>query len=358
MWRAVVVGLFAVLTAIVSVRADDKTHLIEFDRRSGMLATGVNVNGAVVVGGSDGIGSFYWMPTTGAVFIGGQQASGVSGDGTRIVGTAYDRNGVANAAIWLRATEWQLLGSFPNAVPCDRSFSSATATNRDGSVIVGLGWNGCEAHAFRWEEATGLVDLGSSVPGRSSQSRGVSADGRVVVGAQDGVTGYRQGARWEGGRQVLFAGPGGIVGGARAVNHDGSIIGGAQCRPDIPADQSAWIWTASGGIECLPAPGRMFSPLQVITEANVMSDDGRVVGGKQGAASSPDQNAVVWINRSPAYLKDLLRANGVADAFEIWHNTGEITGVSPDGRILVGYGAALGGFRGYMVILGSDLVMP
>jgi hypothetical protein len=32
--------------------------------------------------------------------------------------------------------------------------------------------------------------------------------------------------------------------------------------------------------------------------------------------------------------------------------------VSPDGRVLVGYGAALGGFRGYMVILGSKLVMP
>ena len=77
-----------------------------------------------------------------------------------------------------------------------------------------------------------------------------------------------------------------------------------------------------------------------------------------GVASSPDQDAVIWIDRSPAYLKDFLRANGVPDAFATWINTGEITGVSPDGRVLVGYGAPLGGFRGYMVILGSKVVMP
>jgi hypothetical protein len=43
----------------------------------------------------------------------------------------------------------------------------------------------------------------------------------------------------------------------------------------------------------------------------------------------------------------------VPNAFEGWINTGAITDVSPDGRILVGYGAPLGGFRGYIVILGE-----
>src|SRR5262249_17440945 len=71
-----------------------------------------------------------------------------------------------------------------------------------------------------------------------------------------------------------------------------------------------------------------------------------------------DSEAVIWINRSPVYLKDFLRANGIPDAFDTWINTGQITDVSPDGRILIGYGAPLGGFRGYMVILGSQLAMP
>ena len=86
---------------------------------------------------------------------------------------------------------------------------------------------------------------------------------------------------------------------------------------------------------------------------------GRVIGGGQTVAGlTEDSEAIVWINRQPVYLKDLLRANGVPDAFSTWLRTGEIRGVSPDGRVLVGWGAALGGFRGYMVILGSKLVMP
>jgi len=352
-------ALVALLAGTQPAGTEDKTSLIELDRRSGALAGAVNGNGSVVVGAIDGGGGFYWMPTTGAIFLGGQQAIAVSADGTRIVGIAYDPRGVENAAIWLRGTEWQLLGSFPNAVPCDFNLSSGTGTSRDGSVIVGIAWNGCSAaHAFRWEEKAGMVDLGSSVSGRSSQALGVSGDGRVVVGGQDAATGYRQGARWVDGRQELFSGPGGVVGSTRAVNRDGSIVAGRQCRPDLPSDQSAWIWTSGGGTQCLPAPGRKSAPVQIITEANALSDDGHVIGGRQGVASSPDQDAVIWIDRSPAYLKDFLRANGVPNAFDTWINTGEITGVSPDGRVLVGWGAALGGYRGYMVILGSKVVMP
>ena len=60
----------------------------------------------------------------------------------------------------------------------------------------------------------------------------------------------------------------------------------------------------------------------------------------------------------PVYLKDLLRANGVPGAFEAWFNTGEVRSVSPDGRVLAGWGASPGGFRGYVVILGSKRVVP
>ena len=83
-----------------------------------------------------------------------------------------------------------------------------------------------------------------------------------------------------------------------------------------------------------------------------------MIGGSQAVASSPDSDAIIWIDRKPAYLKEFLQANGLPDAFRTWVNTGTITGISPDGRILVGWGAALGGFRGYIVILGSSRVMP
>lgn len=353
-------GLVLIFAPTFPTEADDKALLIELDRRSGALATDVSDSGALVVGGSE-TGAFYWMPTTGVVFAGGMTADGVSGDGRTIVGWAKDSGGIQQAAIWLRATEWRLLGSFgPSATPCDAFLSSAIDVSRDGQVVVGQAYNSCaSSHAFRWQESTGMVDLGSSVAGRSSVAHGVSGDGTVVVGGQTRADGFTQGAKWVDGRQELIPGPDAFVGTAMAANNDGSLVVGRICRPPFAADQSAWMWRAQGGTTCLPAPSRLVSPGPVIIlEAAATSDDGQVIGGSQNVGGSVDSNAVIWINGQPAYLKEFLQANGLPDAFRTWVNTGTITGISPDGRILVGWGAALGGFRGYIVILGSSRVMP
>lgn len=63
---------------------------------------------------------------------------------------------------------------------------------------------------------------------------------------------------------------------------------------------------------------------------------------------------MLWIDRTPHYLRTYLRENGVPNAFEGWDRTGTLTDVSPDGRVLVGYGAVRGGLSGYIVILGKQ----
>ena len=361
-WNWLFLSVALVLAPALS-GASDKALLIELERRSDALPSATSASGAVVVGGLASIGGFYWMPTTGAVYLGGVSAQSVSRDGSTIVGSAAGA-GVIQAAIWQRAAEWRLLGSFrPTSASCGASLSSASDVSRDGKVLVGLAWDGCSyAHAFRWEEAGGMVDLGSSVAGKTSRADAVSADGKVVVGHQESATGFSWGAQWVEGRQELFRGPGGAgeVGTAKAVNYDGSIVAGRVCNPyallpNDPTFQSAWVWTRTEGLKCLPAPSlRASSGPVIIVEARAMSDDGRVIGGSQNVGGSDDSNAVIWIDRQPFFLKDYLRSHGVPNAFETWINTGSITDISPDGRILVGYGAALGGFRGYMIILGDE----
>jgi probable HAF family extracellular repeat protein len=353
--------LFVTLLLLVptlTVRAGDQTLLIELERSSSAYPNAVSASGAVVVGGLGTGGGFYWMPTTGTVFIGGLGATSVSRDGRTIVGQVVDSR-VTQAAIWIRGAEWKPLGSFtPTAAPCDTSLSLATDTSADGRVVVGYARDGCNiSHAFRWEESTGMVDLGSSVAGRNSFANGVSPDGTVVVGYQEAATGFQQGARWVDGRQELFTGPGGPVGHATATNYDGTIVVGRTCngaaRPTEPGFQSAWIWTAHDGLQCLPAPAPIVSPGPPINvEANGVSDDGRVIVGGQGIGAD-DVDAIIWIDRVPHYLKDYLRANGVPNAFATYIKTGSIADVSPDGRILVARGAPLGGFRGYIVIFGE-----
>ena len=354
--KRLLIALLLVASALTA-RASDQTLLIEFEPRTRLFASSVSGTGAVVAGTLDGGGGFYWMPTTGVISIGGVQADAVSRDGRTIVGTAIGSS-LMQAAIWKRAAEWQLLGSFPNAVACGFELSSAYGTSADGRVVVGLARNGCTfAHAFKWQESTGVVDLGSTVAGHPSLAAGVSADGRVAVGYQERADGTRQGARWVDLQQQLIpnvAGAFAFVGTANAANHDGSIVVGRLCRFGVESEQSAWVWSERDGTRCLPAPTLRPSPGPVIqVTANGTSDDGRVIGGGQNVGGSNDSNAIIWINGTGSYLKDYLQANGVPNAFQTWINTGEITDVSPDGRVLVGWGAALGGFRGYMVILGE-----
>jgi probable HAF family extracellular repeat protein len=338
----------ALVAAAQMPRAQDRPLLIELP--DGATPAAIGGRGSIVVGTLRSGGGFYWMPTSGVVYIGGTSATAVSRDGRTIVGNALDAAGNEQAAVWQRAAEWRLIGTFPGAQACDRLLTASYGANGDGKVIVGLGWNGCSfARAFRWSEATSVVDLGSSVAGRSSRANAVSADGRVVVGWQEHATGPRQGARWVDGDQELYVGPHGPVGEARAVNVDGSVVVGQTCSFADPTDQSAWVWTPTG-VRCYPAP--RVRPLQpFISMALATSDDGRVIGGAQSFGL--ESEAILWLDGEPIYLVDYLRSNGIANAFEGWVNTGFVTAVSPDGKVIAGYGAGPRDFKGYVVILGG-----
>ena len=248
--------------------------LLRVEPRSSTLPAAPSATGAVVVGNLNGRGGFYWMPTTGVIDIGGVIATGVGSDGRTIVGTAADTRGVRNAAIWQRGAEWRLLGGFRNGVPCEASLSDAAGVSRDGKVLVGAARIDCRAvHAFRWEESTGMVDLGSTVAGASSQALAVWGNGKVVVGWQRRADEYDFGVRWVDGRQEPFASPEGPVGHALASNLDGSVIVGRQCRPGARVeDQSAWIWLASRGVKCLPPPALRQSQGTVLMYTNAVSD--------------------------------------------------------------------------------------
>lgn len=341
------IAFLFVLTLAAPAPAQDQAVMITLP--DGALPSDVGANGGMVVGGFRSGGGFYWMPTTGVIYTGGISTAAVSRDGRTVVGEAADTQKVQQAAIWQRGAEWRLLGSVvPNAQPCDALLSTALDTSNDGKVIVGLAWNGCNvARAFRWEESTGMADLGVLAPGRSTRANGVSGNGHVVVGWQDN-NGPRLAARWVDGKQIMFTGPTEFLGEAWGANTDGSIIVGQLCRGGDITDQSAWVWTPTGGVVCLPSP-RIRLPLQFTGTAYATSEDGRVIVGAQGFGL--EREAVIWIDRTPYYLKDYLRSNGVPDAFQDWINTGAVTGVSRDGRVLVGFGAGPRDFTGYIVIL-------
>ena len=104
-------------------------------------------------------------------------------------------------------------------------------------------------------------------------------------------------------------------------------------------------------MECLPVPRLRLLTREgdFLGRARATSDDGRVIGGAQAFGLEAD--AVLWLDKQPFYLKDYLRDHGVPNAFEGWVNTGNITDISRDGHVLVGWGAGPRDFKGYIVIL-------
>jgi probable HAF family extracellular repeat protein len=351
------VGLQVVALAVGALtaanwRASAADSVVFIPLAVGALATAVGADAFTVGGSYRQPGAFLWMPTSGDTRIGGLSTAAISRDGRTVIGEALDARGFENAAIWTaQDQQWRLLGSVsPAAVPCDQLLSGAFGGTDDGKVVVGLAWNGCSfARAFRWDEASGMVDLGS-VNGLSTRANAISNDGKVVVGWRTDPTGFRQAAKWVGRQEEVITGPGALLGEAHGINTDATMIVGGSCDP-ILANSPAWVWTAETGVRCYPVQHPAWLPRNIPYRPIIvdLSDDGRVMVGAY--TFGLDSEALLWIDGRVYFLKEFLEQRGLPDAFRRWVNTGFLTAVSRDGRTLVGYGAGPTDFQGYMMIL-------
>ena len=178
---------------------------------SGITPYAASADGSVVAG-YDTSQYFYWTADGGMVGIGGTIPGGgaggtpsISDDGTILVGTALNSVSGANEISYfvIADGEWTHLGGIGGQSGSE--ISSGYGISGDGETVVGLGWiDAGGAHAVKWRESTGLEDLGSTVAGRSSRANAANGDGSFIGGWQDSDTGFRQGAIWIHGTQVLI----------------------------------------------------------------------------------------------------------------------------------------------------------
>jgi probable HAF family extracellular repeat protein len=246
-------------------------------------ATGVSADGSVVVGwAQDTAGkarAFRWTAAGGMEdlgTLGGDEsgASEVSADGSVVVGWAD------NAAGHWRAFRWTASGGMQDLGTLGGDESGASEVSADGSVVVGWADNAAgQTRAFRWTAARGMQDLGT-LGGSGSLATAVSADGSVVVGRALNAAGYRRAFRWTeaSGMQDLGTLPGGYGSAAWGVSADGSVVVGY--ARDSAWQPRAFRWTAASGMEDLNITyAHLLTDGSVLLEARAISPDGRYIVG-------------------------------------------------------------------------------
>lgn len=233
---------------------------------NGGQVRGLSFDGSVRTGNSNALGVYRWTQATGAQSLGiGGSAQDVSGDGNTIVGS------FTGGQVWTQANGVTSIGN--------TSSVTAQAASHDGSAITGF--DSAAGHAYRWTSQTGRVNLFAGF------ASSISADGSTVVGQ----TNSNLAVRWQQGSGVLDLGNLGLGGSHSALDAsgDGSTVVGWSGR-------QAFIWDALNGIrnlnDVLPDDYGIDLTGFELLSAEAISDDGLVMAG---VAKRTDNNrAVGW----------------------------------------------------------------
>jgi uncharacterized membrane protein len=325
----------------------------------------VSSDGSVVVGNDNSFTSFRWTQATGLVSLGRPQTGGggglpaVSADGTRI---GYSIGSLDNTyrtqGRWTLGTGWQELmpPSPPDGGIIDGSYGSTWDISGDGNTVVGLYWRagqGNRAHASKWTQATGVVDLGGTTTGQASRANGVNHDASVIAGWVETPHGNWRPAAWVNGSLVLLTDfyettiPVG-QGEAKATSTNGDIIVGF-ATDEASQQRAASMWRRTDGV---------FGPTELLgwvdgTEPGsptssgginipwAVSDDGSIVVGYCSFDGSPfNPTGFVWTPGTGVVdVNQYLADNGVLvdPNFTIQN----LSAMTPDGVQIFGYGQML-----------------
>ncbi|MGH0035184.1 MAG: hypothetical protein ACQGVK_09170 [Myxococcota bacterium] len=265
-------------------------------------------------------------------------ATATNADGSVVVGRSIGPNG-EEAFRWTSGGGMQGLGDLSGG-PFS---SSAAGVSADGLVVVGTGANGSESsRAFRTVSPFGSL---SALPNFSCSvvcpdvaiGNGVSPDGNTVVGAGTDrpLFGdpYVEAARWVGGSFNIdglgHLSGGGVASSAADVSSSGIVVGDS----DSSDGTQAFVW--DGSLGALPA----VVPSRPGSSATAISSDGSIIVGFANTETDGGEPA----NAEAVYWSD---ESGGVPGFDTVTLLGSLPGssvagsralaVSGDGSVIVG----------------------
>lgn len=273
-----------------------------------------------------------------AIATGGDAVVAVSDNGSVIVGDIPETSieDFSNqAAMWTDEDGWVGLGWLPNAGVCP-SRSDSYEVSADGTVVVGLSWDGCSGRGFRWTAATGMQQLQNLARGGNRASV-CSSDGSVIAGFAQG-TFNRTPALWNGDtlEGTLLDPTGDAQGEWHGMSDDGQILLGTLYTGAPDGAYDAVKWTAGGGAQVI-GNGSLINGWA--GHAFDIADNGTIVGfdmllGNRRAWIQPNGTGPLVL------LKDYITSLGATVPSGL--NLEVAQAISVDGRVIIGHSAYMG----------------
>jgi len=285
-------------------------------------ASAISADGRVVVGATS-YTAFRWTASEGGSILsyGWSSANCVSADGSVIAGSL----GTGRAARWTAGSGTLDIGALPG-----NTTAQPYAISLDGSTIVGFSTNGDSGdRGFVWTQASGIRSIGVLAGGSGSFATAVSADGAIVFGNSNATP-----VRWthaEGLVPLSFDLPGSLLGAINWSSSSGGVLIGHTFGDGASWGMYVPFCSRDGAVQFL-TQAREYFPAAASADAAVVVGMYRLAGGVERAFRwSADAGMMP--------LKDYLAARG-ADVSQ-WLSLNRASGVSADGRTIVGWGTRL-----------------